>query len=134
MAKKTLSHGTTGSNLLGPGKDHRVPQLPSRSGIEVILPSAFGSSGAHATKRRSLDTDCTSSAIQWPKECQRTFPPDSTQLWLAVRSRIWKKIPPFQHHSSLHQVQSFIAFSRSVTAKITTRISTDTYLHNPRQL
>ena len=75
LAKKTLSHRTIGSNLLGPDKTTKFPSFPSRSGIKAILPQASGSSHVCATTRRGLDTDCASSAIQQLKECQRTFSP-----------------------------------------------------------
>ena len=75
LAEKTLSHWTTGTNLLGPDKTIEFPSFPSRSGIKANLPQASSSSHVHATTRRGLDTDCASSAIQWLKECQRTFSP-----------------------------------------------------------
>ena len=98
LAEKTLSHQTPASNLLGPGKTIEYPSFPIRSGIKAILPQASGSSCVCATTRRGLDTDRASSAIQQLKECQRTFPLDSTQSWLAVRPRVQKKIPSFQDH------------------------------------
>ena len=55
-------------------KTIEYPSFPSRSGIEDILPPASSCSRVHATTRRGLDTDHASSAIQQPKECQRTSP------------------------------------------------------------